>query len=520
MAKIKRALVSVADKTGLKDLATGLHDLGFEIYATGGTAKTIRAASLPVRDIAEMTGFPEILGGRVKTLHPRIFGGLLAMRDQPDHVADIEKHGILLFDLVAVTLYAFAQTVAREEANLAEAIENIDIGGVALLRAAAKNHKFVTVLSRPEQYEAVLQEMRESAGEVSSQTRRQLATDAFATTASYDAIIHDYFAKTFDSKDQFPEQIILPFAKVQALRYGENPHQRAAVYRDLRRSPAGILSARQLHGKALSYNNFGDAEAALQIVSSFSVPAAAVVKHANPCGVAVAPQLAAAYRDALETDPLSAFGGIVGLNKPVDEETATEIAKIFTEVVVAPGFAPGALKILQGKKNLRLLQIPDIQSPAAHELQFAHLTSGILLQDKDLYPDDDTKFEIVSGRKPDEAEWSSLLFGWTVVRWVKSNAIVFTRGARTLGIGAGQMSRVDAALLAIEKAARAGLALKGSVVASDAFFPFADGIEAAAKAGATAVIQPGGSVRDDEVVAAADACGMAMVFTGRRHFRH
>lgn len=518
--RVRRALISVSDKTGVVELAKFLAGLEVEICSTGGTAKLLQEAGLQVTLIADITEFPEIMDGRVKTLHPKIFGGILANRQDANHRAQAEELQLPLFDLVVVNLYPFADTIERAGPTLAAAIENIDIGGVTLIRAAAKNHQDVAIVTAPEQYAALQQEMERTGGLIAAETRKTLAVQAFAETAIYDARIHDYFHKTYNGPEELPRRFAMPLEKERDLRYGENPHQKAAQYRDLRLKKAGVLAAQQLHGKELSYNNLADADAAYQLVRSFQTPAAVIVKHANPCGVATAAKLLDAYERALATDSLSAFGGIVGLNREVDPQTAEQITGIFTEVVVAPGYTPAALDILRTKKNLRLLEISDFDSAPEREFQLQHISSGILLQDKDLQPDDDKTFEIVSQRPPSDNEWQSLLFGWKVVRWVKSNAIVYTRGMQTIGIGAGQMSRVDASELAVAKARKAGLTTQGTVVASDAFFPFADGIEAAAAAGATAVIQPGGSVRDAEVIDAADRHKMAMVFTRMRHFRH
>ncbi len=516
---MKNALISVTDKTGVAEFAGFLIEQGYRIYSTGGTARLLRESGLEITEIAALTGFPEIMDGRVKTLHPKVFGGILANRDMASHVAQAEQHGIPLFDMVVVNLYAFAETVSRQDVTLAEAIEQIDIGGVTLIRAAAKNYKHVTVVTHPGQYAAIREELEKN-GAVSPDTRYRLAMQAFVTTAVYDAQISQFLKSRAQEGSALPDRIVLPLEKVVDLRYGENPHQTAALYRRLGEGPAGVISARQLHGKALSFNNYMDADAAFQIVRGFDRPAAVIIKHANPCGVAVADRLSDAYARALATDRQSAFGGIVGVNRELDADTAKQIADIFTEVVIAPAFSRAALDILRQKKNLRLLECPAILEAILPEMEERHLSGGLLLQDKDLQPDDDTKFDIVSRRKPTEQEWKDLLFGWRVVRWVKSNAIVYAKNEQTVGIGAGQMSRVDASILAVEKARRAGLELQGSVVASDAFFPFPDGVEAAAEAGATAVIQPGGSIRDQEVIEAADRAGLAMVFTHVRHFRH
>lgn len=517
---MKNALLSVTDKTGIVEFARALGEIGFRLFSTGGTAAMLRQAGIEVEEITSVTGFPEIMGGRVKTLHPKIMGGILADRDQPEHVRQASEHGMPFFDLVVVNLYAFAETVQHNTVTLQEAIEQIDIGGVALIRAAAKNYRHVGVIFSPAQYEAVIEELKAHQGRLTETTRLRLAAEAFQHTAIYDSLIGHYLQQQISDTAELPAQMVLPLTRLQMLRYGENPHQQAALYRDLSRPVAGVVAAKQRHGKALSYNNLMDADAAFQIVRRFDRPAAVIIKHANPCGVALADTLQHAYEKALRTDSVSAFGGIVGLNRVVDGETAQKIAGIFTEVILAPGFSSEALEILQGKKNLRILEVPEMDAAPAPELEMRHLTGGILVQYKDLYGDDDTQFEIVSSRAPTESEWRDLRFGWEVVRWVKSNAIVYARDEMTVGIGAGQMSRVDASQLAVEKAKKAGLELQGAVVASDAFFPFADGVEAAAQAGATAVIQPGGSIRDQEVIEAANRHNMAMVFTHVRHFRH
>lgn len=514
------AIISVSDKTGLIDFARFLAENGVTLHSTGGTAQALLEAGIDVVKIAEVTGFPEIMDGRVKTLHPRIFGGLLARRDNPQHLSEAAAHAIPLFDFVIVNLYPFADTIRKKSATLADAIENIDIGGVSLIRAAAKNHTAVAVVTRPEHYALVQRDMEQHGGTVSPELRRLLAVHAFAETATYDAQIQRYFAGQFSEAETLPEHLILPLEKVRDLRYGENPHQRAALYYQRTTRDTGVANARQLQGKELSYNNLMDADAAFHIAAAFGRPAAAIIKHANPCGVACAGKLFDAYKLALATDPISAFGGIVAVNTLVDEATAREMANIFTEVIIAPEFSREAVEIFAQKKNLRLLSLGSNHHRESDDLEVRPISGGILLQDRDLKPDNEAGFEVVSKRTPSEDEWRAMLFGWKVVRWVKSNAVIYVKEERTLGIGAGQMSRVDASQLAIDKAAAAGLDLAGSVVASDAFFPFADGVEAAARAGATAVIQPGGSVRDAEVIEAANAHNMAMVFTRIRHFRH
>jgi phosphoribosylaminoimidazolecarboxamide formyltransferase/IMP cyclohydrolase len=527
MPQIQRALISVHDKTGLKELAEFLAARNIEIISTGGTARFLNEQGIAVTPIEQITGFPEILDGRVKTLHPLIFGGLLARREMPAHLEQANAHGIRLIDLVIVSLYPFREVIAKPEVTLDEAIENIDIGGVALIRAAAKNFSHVAVVTSPLQYGAVIAEIEKNDGGLSEATHRDLAVAAFAHTAQYDAAINTFLQGTVESPN-LPSTFCIGLEKIQDLRYGENPHQRAAFYRDNMRQAAGIAGARQLQGKELSYNNIADADAALSIARSFSepygrMPCAVIVKHANPCGVATGRTPAEAYEKAKATDPVSAFGGIIGFNREVDGQTAAVVAELFTEVVLAPSFTPEAQRIFSGKKNLRLLAMPEInrsRMKSGPHLEFKKVAGGILVQDQDIWEDDDRNFKIVTKRQPSDSEWAALRFGWKVARWVKSNAIVYCLADRTIGIGAGQMSRVDASLLAIEKAQRVGLSVQGTVMASDAFFPFPDGVEAAAKAGATAVIQPGGSVRDAEVIAAADRFDLAMVFTGIRHFRH
>jgi len=534
MSKIQRALISVHDKTGLLNLAKFLAARKIEIISTGGTARFLKEQKVAVTPIEEITGFPEILDGRVKTLHPKIFGSLLARRELPAHLEQSRLHDVPLIDLVVVNLYPFREVVAKPEVTLADAIENIDIGGVALMRAAAKNFAHVGVVTSPQQYDDVIAEMEKSRGELAETTRRELAVTAFALTAQYDAAINAYLQGE-TTADKLPSALTIALEKIQDLRYGENPHQRAAFYRDNLSREKGLAGAAQLQGKALSYNNIADADAALMLTRSFSEPGAVIVKHANPCGVAIGATLADAYQKAKATDPVSAFGGIISFNREVDGETAMAVAELFAEVILAPAFSVDAQRILASKKNLRLLMIPHLRAssagilPAAKmaalqearsNLEFKKVAGGVLVQDQDTRDDDDKLFKVVTKRQPTAAEWAALRFGWKVARYVKSNAIVYCAADRTIGIGAGQMSRVDASLLAIEKARRAGLSIKNTIVASDAFFPFPDGIEAAATAGATAVIQPGGSVRDPEVIAAADRQNLAMVFTGVRHFRH
>ncbi|MFQ5601654.1 MAG: bifunctional phosphoribosylaminoimidazolecarboxamide formyltransferase/IMP cyclohydrolase [bacterium] len=516
---MKRALISVYNKTGIVEFTRTLIAQQFEIVSTGGTAKHLSTAGIPIKPISELTGLPEILDGRVKTLHPKIFGGILARRDDESHLSEIEQHHIALFDMVVINLYPFEETIRSAECTESEALDNIDIGGPSMIRAAAKNYPHVAVLTQPEQYPEVANEMKNNQGEVSLATRKRLAAKAFSRTCEYDAAISGYFTRDSEIA-QFPQQLALRFKKIQDLRYGENPHQKAAVYGDADKPPAGIIAARQLHGKALSFNNYLDLDAAVGCVQEFREPCAAIIKHTNPCGLAVGSALAGAYARAKATDPVSAFGSVVGLNKAVDEATARAISEIFTEVVVAPAFEPAALKILQTKKNIRLLECLAAAGHRAAGLDVKRVQGGVLIQDQDFFNLNDIKFTVITKRQPTDYEWQAMKLGWRIVKWVKSNAIVFTSNTATIGIGAGQMSRVDSTRLAVEKARQMGLDLTGTGVASDAFYPFSDGVEMAARAGATAIIQPGGSIRDPEVVETADQLNLAMVFTHVRHFRH
>ena len=509
--QVRRALISVSDKTGLIPFAQALAQAGAEILSTGGTARALRDAGLTVVDVSDHTGFPEIMDGRVKTLVPQIHGGILGRRDLPEHLAQMEAHGIAPIDLVAVNLYPFEATVAAK-ADAETTIENIDIGGPALIRAAAKNHDFVTVLTDPAQYAEVAAAL--AAGGTDIALRRRLAGAAYARTAAYDAAIAAWFAD--QRQDSFPERFAISGRLRQTLRYGENPHQNAAFY--VTGDRAGVATATQAQGKELSYNNLNDTDAAFECVAEFTDPTVVIVKHANPCGVASAASLVAAWDAALASDPVSAFGGIVALNRTLDAETASRIAGIFTEVIVAPDATPEAQAVLAAKKNLRLLLTGGLPDPTAKAPAFRSLAGGFLVQDRDAGRIEAADLKVVTRRAPTGAEVADLLFAFRVAKHVKSNAIIYARGAATVGIGAGQMSRVDSARIAAWKAGEA--ATQGSVAASDAFFPFADGLEAIIAAGATAVIQPGGSVRDHEVIAAADAAGIAMVMTGMRHFRH
>ena len=523
---IRRALISVADKAGLVGLAKALDGQGVEILSTGGTARALRDAGLAVKDVSEHTGFPEMMDGRLKTLHPHVHGGLLAIRGNAEHDAAAAAHGIAPIDLLVVNLYPFEATAAKG-APFADCIENIDIGGPAMIRAAAKNHVAVTVVVDPDDYGRVLEAMRSHGGATTADLRKMLAAKAYARTAAYDAAIGSWFADQVG--ERAPRWRSIAGILAQELRYGENPHQWAAFYKTGERRP-GVATAVQHQGKELSYNNLGDADAAIELIAEFDpriAPAVAIIKHANPCGVALGPTLAEAYRKALRCDPVSASGGIIALNGTIDAATAREITGIFTEVVVAPEATGEAKAIFAEKKNLRLLTTGALPDPRAEGVTFRSLAGGLLVQSRDKAVVDDLTLKVVTRRQPTPRELVDLRFAFRVAKHVKSNAIVYVRDGATVGIGAGQMSRVDSARIAALKAAEAAKAVgeaepltRGSVVASDAFFPFADGLLAAAEAGATAAIQPGGSVRDDEVIEAADEAGLAMVFTGRRHFRH
>jgi phosphoribosylaminoimidazolecarboxamide formyltransferase/IMP cyclohydrolase len=524
--RITRALLSVSDKTGLIDFASALAGYGVALVSTGGTAKALKEAGLKVTDVAELTGFPEMMDGRVKTLHPKVHGGLLAIRDNKQHAAAMAAHGIAPIDLLVVNLYPFEATVAKN-APYEECIENVDIGGPAMIRAAAKNHADVTVVVEPDDYAKVLGELAAHSGMTTFELRQKLAAKAYARTAAYDAAISNWFAATL--KDDAPDYRAVGGKLVEALRYGENPHQSAAFYRTPE-ARFGVATARQVQGKQLSYNNINDTDAAYECAAEFDpkrTAACVIVKHANPCGVAEGASLVEAYRKALACDSTSAFGGIVALNRPLDAEAAKAIVEIFTEVIVAPDANEEAITIVAAKKNLRLLLAGGLPDPRAAGLTAKTVAGGLLLQSRDNAVVDDMDVKVVSKRKPTDAELRDLRFAFRVAKHVKSNTIVYAKNLATVGIGAGQMSRVDSARIAARKAEDAARELnlpapptKGSVVASDAFFPFADGLLVAVEAGATAVIQPGGSVRDDEVIAAADAHDVAMVFTGTRHFRH
>jgi phosphoribosylaminoimidazolecarboxamide formyltransferase/IMP cyclohydrolase len=516
------ALLSVSDKTGVLDFARELHALGIKLLSTGGTARLLADAGLPVTEVAEHTGFPEMLDGRVKTLHPKIHGGLLARRDLPAHMAALQEHAIATIDLLVVNLYPFEATVAKPGCTLEEAIENIDIGGPAMVRSAAKNWKDVAVLTDASQYPQVLAELKDG-GEVSASTKFALAVAAFNRISNYDAAISDHLSalQPDGTRSEFPAQSNGRFVKLQDLRYGENPHQSAAFYRDLYPAAGSLVTAVQLQGKELSYNNIADADAAWECVKSFDTPACVIVKHANPCGVALGANAAGAYAKAFKTDPTSAFGGIIAFNCELDAAGAELVAKQFVEVLIAPAFTAEALAVFAVKNNARVLQIA---LPAGHKGRNSHdvkrVSSGLLIQTADNHEIAESDLKVVTTQKPTAQQLSDLLFAWKVAKYVKSNAIVFCGGGMTLGVGAGQMSRVDSARIASIKAENAGLSLQGSAVASDAFFPFRDGLDVVCEAGATCVIQPGGSMRDDEVVAAANERGIAMVLTGVRHFRH
>ena len=535
---IKRALLSVSDKTGLAELGQRLVDLGVELVSTGGTAKALRDAGLEVKDISEITGFPEMMDGRVKTLHPMVHGGLLAVRDDAAHVAAMEEHGIGAIDLVVVNLYPFEATVARG-ASREEVIENIDIGGPSMVRSAAKNHAFVTIVTDPADYAPLVAEMKSSGGATTQAFRIRMAAKAYARTAAYDSAISNWFAwgDAFTNPlgaealgaTPFPETMPLAFKRESTLRYGENPHQAAAIYLPQAPGTNGIAQAEQLQGKELSYNNYNDADAALELVAEFKgqAPAVVIVKHANPCGVAQGETLLEAWQAALACDDVSAFGGIVAVNTPLDGPTAQAICGIFTEVVIAPGADDAARAAFAAKKNLRLLLVNDLPDPRRPGFAMKTIAGGLLLQSRDSGAVDPDALKIVTKREPTQQELKDCLFAWTIARHVKSNAIVYAKDGATAGIGAGQMNRRDSARIAAIKAREAAEKFAwdaprtvGSAVASDAFFPFADGLLAAAEAGATAVIQPGGSMRDDDVIAAANEAGLAMVFTGMRHFRH
>jgi len=515
--RIRRAVLSVSDKTGIVDFAKGLAELGVELISTGGTAQALEAAGLEVRAIDDFTGFPEIMSGRVKTLHPKLYAGLLARRDDPSHMVAAEENDIEFVDLVCVNLYPFEETAARRGVDDEEVIENIDIGGPTMIRAAAKNFNFSAVVVEPESYDAILQELSESDGHLSLATRKSLAVEAFATTARYDSAIARWFAELLDD---FPPVIMGAYEKVTDLAYGENPHQRAAYYRQVGARMDVLSMVRQLGGKELSFNNVLDLNSARLLTQEFELPACAIIKHNNPCGVAVGGSVLEAYSAAFACDPMSAFGGVICVNRAVDPPFADALLKQFCEVIIAPSFTDEALQMLATKPNMRILEDGERRSVNVAERDIKRVMGGLLVQDRDMGLEDRTEMQVVTQRKPTEAEWGEMLFAWKVCKHVRSNAIVLTNDLASVGVGAGQMSRVDSVRLAIEKARAAGSSLVGAALASDAFFPFSDGPQLAVDAGITAIIQPGGSKRDEDVVQAADAAGISMVLTHRRHFRH
>jgi phosphoribosylaminoimidazolecarboxamide formyltransferase / IMP cyclohydrolase len=515
--RVRRALLSVSDKTGIVDFARGLADLDVELVSTGGTAGVLREAGLEVRPIEDFTGFPEIMGGRVKTLHPKLYAGLLALRDDEEHLAAAAEHDVELVDLVCVNLYPFEATAARRGVTEHEVIENIDIGGPTMIRAAAKNFPFTAVVVNPAAYDAILQELSDAGGRLSLGTRESLATEAFSYTARYDSAISRWFV---EKHDDFPPLLLSAYEKVTDLAYGENPHQRAAYYAQAGVRMHALSMVRQLGGKELSFNNVLDLNSGRMLLAEFELPACAIIKHNNPCGVAVGGSVVEAYHAAFACDPMSAFGGVVCVNGQVDRTFAEALTKQFCEVLIAPSFTDEALALLATKPNMRVLQDGERRRLNLGERDIKRVAGGLLVQDRDIGLEDRTEMEVVTERKPSEAEWGEMLFAWKVCKHVRSNAIVLSNDLASVGIGAGQMSRVDSVRLAIEKAREAGSSLLGAALASDAFFPFSDGPELAVEAGVTAIIQPGGSVRDHVVVEAADAAGISMVFTHRRHFRH
>lgn len=521
MVKVKRVLISVSDKKGLDDFAKGLNELNVEILSTGGTAKRIASLGIQVKDVSSFTGFPEMLDGRVKTLHPKIHGALLARRDKADHMEQVKEHGIDLIDMVVVNLYPFKKTIDKPGVQFEEAIENIDIGGPSMLRSAAKNFRSVAVVCNADRYSDIIEELKASEGTLSDKTLESLAIEVFEETSKYDTMIDDYLKKELkkDTKP-FPDTMAVNFRKSQDLRYGENPHQKAAFYKDESVSEPSASSAVQIQGKELSFNNIIDLNAAIEIVKEFDKPAVSVIKHTNPCGAATADTLSTAYLDALDCDRTSAFGSIVGLNGNVEEDTAKTIMKEadFVECIIAPGYSKEALDIFSKKKNLRIMEVPNFTATFKEfDVDTKKVVGGLLVQDRDVAKVLPGMLKVVTKSKPTKEELESLLFGWSICKHVKSNAIVFANGTKTVGVGAGQMSRVDSVIIAARKA---GERSKGATMASDAFFPKPDGIEMAAKAGIKAIIQPGGSIKDEDVIKAADSFGISMVFTGVRHFKH
>ena len=518
MRSIKRALISVSDKTRVVDFAKNLHALGVEILSTGGTAELMKSSGIPVRLVSDYTGFPEMMDGRIKTLHPKVHGGILGRRDREEHLKSMQEHGIQGIDLVAVNLYPFEKTIARESCSLEEAVENIDIGGPAMVRSAAKNFNDVTVVVDPRDYETVVKEMENYGGEVTLKTRKRLSRDAFSHTARYDAMIAKYLTGEVEESSAFPPVFQLSYEKVQDLRYGENPHQNAAWYRRPLAGLSDIVSARQLQGKELSFNNILDLNAAWELVTEFEAGAVVIIKHTNPCGVALGEDQLATFIKARETDPVSAFGGILAFNRPVGESAAREILKNFVEAIIAPGFDRKAVELFASKKNIRLMEMPaTVSSRSEREMDMKRIGGGLLVQDRDTVTYDSSELKVVTQRTLSDQEMEDLKFAWIVARHVKSNAIVYAGNQETIGIGAGQMSRVDSARLAVEKAQKP---LAGCVMASDAFFPFRDSVDAAAASGVVAIIQPGGSIRDEEVIQAANEHKISMIFTGIRHFKH
>ncbi len=520
MSKIQRALISVSDKTGVVDFARELGGLGIELLSTGGTAKAIKDAGIDVKDVSDYTGFPEMLGGRLKTLHPKIHGGLLWRRDNPQDKEDVKSNSIESIDLVAVNLYPFEQTVSKPDVSFEDAIENIDIGGPTMLRAASKNFKDVAVIVDPEDYLKVLDELKSGGGEVGYDTKYYLARKVFAHTARYDTLISNYLNRQAEPDNPFQPGINLSFSKISNLRYGENPHMKAAVYREPLYSGLSLVDARILQGKEMSFNNYLDSSAVIDLAREFKgKPSAVIVKHNNPCGVAIADSLHVAYKKAFETDPISAFGGVISLNREVDEATAKEILNLFVEIIIAPGFNDAALSLLSKKPNIRLLELDITNDIVGFEMR--KIQGGLLVQEHDTGMIDDLKScKVVTKRHPGDDEYAAMAFAWRICKHMKSNSIIYSSKDQTLGIGCGQTSRVDSAKLAAMKAGNFNISLKGSAVASDAFFPNRDGIDVIAVAGATAVIQPGGSIKDADTIAAADEHNMTMVFTGMRHFRH
>jgi phosphoribosylaminoimidazolecarboxamide formyltransferase/IMP cyclohydrolase len=520
MTIIKRALISVSDKQGIVEFARSLQQFGVEILSTGGTAALFAKSGIDVTEVADYTGFPEMLDGRVKTLHPKVHGGILGRRDLPAHVAAMQQAGIPPIDLVVVNLYPFSQTIAKGDCTLEDAIENIDIGGPTMVRAAAKNYRHVAVVTDPADYPALAAELQASGGAIGAETRFGLAKKAFSHTAEYDGAISNYLTSLDHDnvRQPFPQRLNLQFAKVQDLRYGENPHQQGAFYRDSLVAPGSLSNYTQTQGKELSYNNIGDADAAWECVKTFDVPACVIIKHANPCGVATAANNLDAYKLAFATDPSSAFGGIIAFNRELDRAAAEAVIQQFVEVLIAPAIAADAAQVLAQKPNIRVLTLP--LAAGANALEFKRVGGGLLVQTPDTLNVTAAQLRVVTKLAPTAQQLEDLLFAWRVAKYVKSNAIVFAANGQTLGVGAGQMSRVDSTRIAAIKAQNAGLSLAGAAVASDAFFPFRDGVDVVAAAGAKAIIQPGGSIRDDDVIAAADEHGIAMVLTGARHFRH